>query len=260
MGRYGPEAYAPDGTLWWRLTIAPGKKRLKFGDEQKISAYLACHVGQDGTLTMRMLREALGEETVPNDKEHLNRRLRNLRRRDGWTIASQRDDGSLSHDQYRIVKIGWHPGTGTPRPADDQPKDSTRRKVYERDAGKCVICGIGSREEYEDQPGRTARLTLGHRIPGMRLSKEATVDELQTECARCNEPVRDEMHDPPSLFEVLPSLRGLSGKEKRELLRRLLNNRHTRTKLDELHDQARRLSASEREQLMDELRKMVRDH
>ncbi len=99
------EAYAPDGLLWWRLTTAPGQAKRQFGDEQKIAAYLACVVGEGGVFTMRLLREALGEETIPNNAEHLNRRLRTLRL-DGWDIPSAKDDGSLAHDEYRVSRIG----------------------------------------------------------------------------------------------------------------------------------------------------------
>ncbi|AGL21528.1 HNH endonuclease [Actinoplanes sp. N902-109] len=236
--------------------MAPGKRKQAFGDEQKIPAFLAAHVGKGGVFTMRMLRAALGEGAMPNDKEHLNRRLRTLRRRDGWTIASQRDDGSLEHDEYRVVEIGWHPGTGRARPINDSPSDNTRRYVHERDGRRCVICGIAAGEEYDDD-GKVARLTLGHRVPGKRLTRTATMDELQTECSRCNESVRDELVDPPTLPQVLPSIRLLPVAIKRELFHRLRDNRRVRTRADDAHESARRLSSSEREQLIRELQAMI---
>jgi hypothetical protein len=136
LKRYRPEDYAPDGTLWWQLKTRPGTKRAKFGDEPKIAAYLA-HLGMDAVFTMRSLRAALGEETIPNDAEHLNRRLRQLRLRDKWEIPSARDDGALDADQYRICEIGWHPGTGLPRPRSAAPSAAIRRKVFERDKRTC---------------------------------------------------------------------------------------------------------------------------
>ncbi|SDM42164.1 hypothetical protein SAMN05660642_02475 [Geodermatophilus siccatus] len=253
---YPSAAYAQGGVLWWELTVAPGSHSKPFGDERKLAAYLAFHVGQGGRFTMRSLRSALGA-TVPNSAEHLNRRLRQLRTRDGWILQSQRDNAALAHDEYRVEKIGWHPGCGFPRPVDDKPSDSVRRHVHERDGWMCVVCGIGARELYDDEPGKTARLTLGHRVPGARLGKETTINDLQSECARCNEPMRDELPNPPTLEELMPGIRSMSQGDKRELLRRMELNRRPRTRVDEYYTRVRRLSESERARLMASLEDMV---
>ncbi len=253
---YPPEAYAPDGNLWWRLKSTPGKNR-PFGDEQKIAAYLACHVGTGGTFTMRELRSALGEDTLPNDAEHLNRRLRNLRLRDKWVIPSAKDDGSLAHDEYRVRKIGWHPGTGIPRHRNDAPSDATRRKVFARDKSVCQVCFTPGGEPYADMPDKIARPTLGHRVPGKRLDSTATVDELQTECARCNETVRDELYDPVTLPEVMPSIRNLRRPDKAELLKWMEAGRRSATKTEQAYADVRRLSQAEQRTVLEELRRMV---
>jgi hypothetical protein len=104
------------------------------------------------------------------------------------------------------------------RPVNDVPSDAVRRKVFERDKSMCVICGTPSKEPYNDLPEKTARLTLGHRLPGKRLTRKATVDELQAECGRCNETVRDEIFDPVTLPEGLPSIKGLKRRDKERLL------------------------------------------
>ncbi|MGY1696807.1 HNH endonuclease [Geodermatophilus sp. SYSU D00814] len=253
---YPSAAYAPNGVLWWELTVAPGSRSRAFGDERKLAAYLAFHVRQGGRFTMRSLRAALGA-SVPNSAEHLNRRLRQLRTRDGWVLQSQRDSADLALDEYRVAKIGWHPGCGFDRPVDDKPSESMRRRVHERDSWMCVVCGIGAREEYDDEPGKTARLTLGHRIPGARLGKETTVEDLQSECARCNEPVRDELPNPLTLQELMPGIRSMSQSEKKELLRRIRLNRRPQTRVDEFYTRVRRLSDSERSQLVAALEGMA---
>lgn len=253
---YPPEAYAPNGELWWKLQASPGSKR-RFGDEQKIAAWLAFNRSTGETFTMRALRAALGEDRLPNSAEHLNRRLRTLRTRDGWVIPSAKDDGSLAHDEYRVKKMGWHPGIGTPRSKNDLPSDKMRRLVFERDKSTCVICGVASKEPYDDMPEKNARMTLGHRIPGRRATSEATVDELQTECARCNETVRDEIVNPITLDEVWPSMRQLKRGDKEQLLRWLEQGRRSKTKVDDIYADARRLSWNEREVLLTELRAMV---
>jgi 5-methylcytosine-specific restriction endonuclease McrA len=253
---YPPEAYAPDGTLWWRLKLTPGKQR-RFGDEQKIAAYLACHVGKDGIFTMRSLRAALGEDTIPNDAEHLNRRLRNLRTRDKWDIPSAKDDGSLAHDEYRVRVIGWQPGTGVARPRNDTPSDAVRRRVFARDKSICQVCGAIGGEPYDDMPDKTVRLTLGHRVPGKRLDSRATVDELQSECSRCNETVRDELFDPVTLAEVMPTVRNLKRQEKAVLLSWLEAGRRTQERVEQVYADGRRLSADEQAELQRQLRIMV---
>lgn len=255
---YSAEAYSPDGTLWWRLEMSPDVNR-RFGDEQKISAYLACHVGLNGIFTMRDLRAALGVDTIPNGAEHLNRRLRNLRLRDGWAIPSAKDDGNLAHDQYQVRKIGWHPGTGRPRPKNGAPSDSTRRKVFARDRSVCQVCFTPGGELYVDMPEKVARLTLGHRVPDKRLDNKATVDELQTECARCNETVRDELFDPVTLPEIMPTVRNLRRQDKLELLRWFGAGRRSVSPVEQAYGNLRRLSRSEQESALQDLRRMVGD-
>ena len=249
---YPPEAYAPDGILWWRLTTAPGSNR-SFGDEQKISAWLAFNRAKGETFTMKQLRSALGEDALPNDAEHLNRRLRNLRQRDGWKIPSQKDDARLAHDEYRVIDIGWHPGTGLSRPRSDVPSDKTRRLVFERDDYTCAICGIAGGERYDDLPAKVARLTLGHRIAGKRLNSKATLDELQTECARCNEVLRDQVPDPLTLEELRPRIIHLKKREKEHLLSWLRSGRRCPSRLDKVYGEARKLSSGERQSLISEL-------
>jgi 5-methylcytosine-specific restriction endonuclease McrA len=255
---YSSEAFAPDGTLWWRLKMTPGVKR-PFGDEQKISAYLACHVGKNGIFTMRGLRAALGGGINPNDAEHLNRRLRDLRLRDGWDIPSAKDDGSLAHDEYRVRKIGWHPGTGVRRPPNDAPSEATRRKVLARDKSVCQVCFTPGGEPYADMPGKVARPTLGHRVPGRRLDSKATVDELQTECARCNETVRDELFDPVTLPEILPTIRNLRRQDKVALLRWMQDGRRSVSRAEQVYADLRRLSQAEQHEAMQVLGRMVGD-
>ncbi|GLY40860.1 hypothetical protein Amsp01_068830 [Amycolatopsis sp. NBRC 101858] len=251
---YPSTAYASDGCLWWQLKFKPGSKQ-PFGDEQKLAAWLAFNCELGDTITMRQLRVALGEEDRPNAAEHLNRRLRVLRQRDGWEIPSARDDGSLGHDEYRLDAKGWHPGSGKPRPKLETPSDSIRRQVFERDGRTCVVCGIAAGECYDDRPERRARVTLGHRVPGKRLHRGASVDELQTECARCNETVRDELPNPITLPEILPRIRKLPRADKRTLLNWLHAGERARSNLDLLYADIRRLSATEQIGMIDDLEK-----
>ncbi|MEU0532247.1 HNH endonuclease [Amycolatopsis tolypomycina] len=234
--------------------MAPGTKQ-PFGDEQKLAAWLAFNCELGDVITMRQLRAAIGGEDGPNEAEHLNRRLRMLRQRDGWQIPSARDDASLGHDEYRLDAKGWYPGSGKARPRLDTPSDSVRRQVFERDGRACVVCGVAAGEMYDDRPGRRVRLTLGHRVPGKRLDREVSVNELQTECARCNETVRDELPDPVTLPELLPRIRKLPRADKRTLLEWVRAGERTKSKVDLLYVEIRRLSAAERSLMIENLEK-----
>ena len=255
--RYGPEAYAPDGTLWWRLRHKPGSTKSRFGDERKLAAYLACHIGPGNVFSMRMLRDGLGDAMERNTAEHLNRRLRELRLRDGWRIPSQKDDATLAQDEYRVEVVGWHPGTGAPRPVKDVPSDRTRRLVFERDKLTCQICHTMAGEPYIDLPEKIMRPTLGHRIPGKRLTRKATPEELQTECARCNESIRDELFDPITLVELLPRITRMKRASKERLLAWLEMGHRSKDSEELAYADARRLTAGERELLREELQRMV---
>jgi hypothetical protein len=250
---YPSEAYASNDVLWWELEFWPETRRA-FGGEPKIAAWLAFNVDEGDTFTMRDLRRALGEETIPNNAEHLNRRLRALRP-DGWLVPSNVDDRTLGIGIYRLEKRGWHPAEG-PRPKSEAISAAKRRRVFDRDGWRCVVCGVGSGEPYPGEPHTKAALTVGHRI-ARELGGSAELDNIQTECKRCNEPVRQEMGMPETLAELLPDVRRLRKEDLRSLLAWLRANQRIRTRLDDAYDRARRLSAEEREALTETVRAML---
>lgn len=250
---YPSEAYAPDGVLWWGTHV--GRKR-DVGAELKICAWLAFNRPVGSTFTMRELRAALGSE-VANDDEHLNRRLRQLRSRDGWVIPSNKDDGSIPVGTYRIDAVGWHPGLATARATNTAISQAVRRRVFERDGSRCRVCNVGSGEEYPGEPGSTAVMTVGHIVANDHGGSSSDLNNLQTECKRCNEPVRQEIRVPKTLREVLPELTHLKRVEKEKILSWLRAGQRSRDRLDVIYDEARRLSPTERAQLTEKLRVMV---
>ncbi|GLY86468.1 HNH endonuclease [Actinoallomurus iriomotensis] len=252
--RYPPEAYAPNGELWWYLKFHPGTKR-QYGDERKIAAWLTFHVDEGTTFTMRTLRQALGEGTVPNDKEQLNRRLRKLRQRDGWIIPSNTDDRTLPVGTYRLEKKGWHPGLGE-REKEEGISNGKRRRVIERDGRRCVVCGVGSGEPYVGEPDSKAVMTVGHRIPRDR-GGSLELDNLQTECKRCNETVRHELGNPESLVELRPDVKKLRTLDLKILLSWLNEGKRIRSQVDAVYDRTRKLSHAERATLTEEVRQML---
>ena len=252
--QYPPEAFAQNGKLWWTLDTWPDRK-LRFGDERKIAAWLAFNKKPGDRFTLPELREALGDGVKINNAEHLNRRLRSLRK-DGWIVPSGKHDSSVGASGYRLEVIGWHPALGS-RPKDPaHVSNATRVMVLKRDGSRCVICGVGDGEPYPDQPERKAVMTVGHRVAGHFLGT-GSLDNLQTECALCNESIRAGAGLPETYEQVLYAVRELKKTEKGTLLEWLSTGQRTRSSLDKVFDRARKLSHGDRDALIAELRRTV---
>jgi 5-methylcytosine-specific restriction endonuclease McrA len=129
--------------------------------------------------------------------------------------------------------------------------------VFERDHHTCVVCGEIAGEHYDDRPnGSTVRLTVGHRVPGERLGG-ASLDDLQTECARCNEPVRDLVPNPETFEEVLPAVRSLRSADLKLLQSWLAAGRRSRREVDIVFGRVRRLNQHERRRMLDRIALML---
>lgn len=251
---YPQEAYAPNGELWWMLKEWPNRKQ-NYGDERKIAAWLAFNKKIGERFTLPELRDALGDGLVKNDAEHLSRRLRSLRK-DGWVAPSGKHDPSVGPMGYRLDKIGWHPAAGK-RPKDPSGfSNATRVKVLKRDGSRCVICGVGDGEPYPDFPDRKATMTVGHRIAG-QFQGTGSLDNLQTECAVCNESIRAGGGIPETYEEVLYAVQELKKAEKVILLEWLATGRRSRSALDQVFDRARKLSHPQKKSLITELQRTL---
>ncbi|MFF7675686.1 HNH endonuclease [Actinacidiphila glaucinigra] len=246
------ESRAPNGTYWWELTHRPGSNK-PFGQTARIAAWIWFHKDVGETFTMNELRDALGPDIV-GKSEHLNRRFRTLREV-GWVLPSNKDDGSLRPDTYRVQVKGVRYWLDEERKAHKpfRPSARTRRIVIERDGGRCVVCGVAAGEPYPGEPDSKARLTIGHRVPQERLRARGAADNIdnwRTECAQCNETVRDELPDPDQYDEVLAQVRRLNKESKTVLLDWLQRGERTRSNLDRAYDRARILTHNERADLI----------
>ncbi len=253
------ESRAPDGTPWWELSVQPGTKAKRFGQERRLAAWLWFSKSVGDTFTMRELRAALGPD-IAEDAEHLNRRLRELRKCD-WSIPSQRIDGTLAPDEYRLERKGarlWIDGERA-KHTKFAPSLRIRRLVMDQDGSRCRICALGADDTYPED-GEPVRLTIGHLVPQERLKSRGARDDLsnwRTECSRCNETVRDEIPDPERLDEVLAGLKRLTSNEARELLNWVRKGERPRSRVDQAYDRARRLSSPDRIAVTDHLAKRV---
>lgn len=244
-----PEDAYSGGVLWWHLSTWPGKN-VKFGGTPKLAAYLYFNTAVGGEFTMRELRAALGGD-APDNAEHLNRRLRQLRKHD-WIFTSYKDRAAQEVDTYVLRQKGKRIWLGEKNPSSDVSA-KLKRQVLDRDYNRCVICGVGVGEPYPGEPGTAARLTAGHRRAGNRRGAP-TLDNLQAECARCNEPVGDTPPDPETFAEVKAEVSRLGAADKATLLDWLESGYRQRNKVDLAYDRIRRLAPSEKDEFIVYLR------
>lgn len=249
-----PDSPLYNGVEWWKLDYWPGTKK-PFGGTPKLAAYLYFNLKVGDTFTMRDLRAALGDEVDEAGRaEHLNRRLRTLREQD-WQFPSYMDQLGQDQDVYILKAKGKRIWLGE-RTKRDKPSRSTMRLVFERDLNTCQVCGARAGEEYEGEPGTCVRLTVGHRVPGARLAN-ASPDNLQAECSRCNEPVGDAIPDPETLSEVMSAVSRLGPNAKAELLSWMASGYRHRSKTDIAYARIRRLPKTAQAKVADYLKGVV---
>lgn len=248
--------YAPSGQFWWTLKRWPGAKARRFGVEPKLAAWLNFNAKVGDVFTIRQLRESLGSDAGPNEDEHFNRRLRSLRKY-GWIVLSSRDAGELKTDEYRLETIGAPIWLGKSKHGGKPISNKTRREVFDRDGHRCILCGIGAREPYPDQPTKLARLTIGHFVAGS-LRGAQDIANLRTECSRCNEPLKEEAQRSESATELWPKLRALSRLDKAELLRWIKTGYRLRSAVDRLFDDFRALPSPQRDEIRAKLERAVK--
>ena len=223
---------SPSGLPWWQVG----------GATKRIAAYLWFNVEIGGVFTMAEVRQAAGIERQTQS----DRRLRELREQE-WVILGYKDEMSLPMDSYRLKKCGkrWWRGERVER---DTISNRLRREVFARDHNMCVVCGVIAGDSYPDMPSETARMTVGHRIPNQRHGA-ATLDNLQTECARCNESIRNLLDDPETFQSLKPLLLSLSQTELKELSCWIAEGRRKFTDLDLLYSKYRVLNETEKEKV-----------
>jgi hypothetical protein len=223
-----------DRELHWR--------NESLGARVRVALWLRDEVGEGGTFSKARLREAI------KGTEQVDRRMRDLRPA-GWVIRTYRDKPSLQPDQLYLEAMGqsiWEPEH---RAAGlRQISAKTRRFVYEQDGHMCRRCGVSAGEEYADEPGTRARLTLGHVNPH-NSGSAANAEDLITECARCNETVRHLTGVQMTKEQVWDRVRELSGRHKKDLLRWMQADRRPLNEAEKAWAMYRQLPAVARKEL-----------
>ncbi|BFV58238.1 hypothetical protein KCMC57_up33420 [Kitasatospora sp. CMC57] len=221
------------------------------GARIRVALWLRDEVGVGGTFTKQQVRAAV------SGTEQVDRRMRDLRPA-GWEIRNYRDKPSLRPDELFLERIGrpvWekeHRAAGL-----RQISARTRRQVYERDGHMCRRCGVAAAEEYPDEPGSHARLTLGHVRPH-RSGGAAGPEDLLTECARCNETVRHLTGVQMDREQVWDRIEQLPGKDRKNLLAWMMHDAREQTPTERVWGMYRQLPAELREQLKRDLYDLLR--
>jgi len=255
VAEYPAEAYASNGELWWELVRFPGSTR-RFGGEPKLAAYLQFNCVPGEVLTLRQLRQAIADpDGAPNSQEHFNRRLRELRKF-RWGIISNAEDGSLGPGEYRFTGYGDPIWLGKAQYSAPAISAKLRRLVFDRDGNRCVLCGVGAGEPYPGEAMARARMTVGH-FRADRLRGEASIENLRTECSRCNEPLRDEASTTATADDYWTRLVRLSRSDKQRLAEWLDTGTKTRTEVERIYDEIRVLPAGLRDELRNRLDRAI---
>lgn len=225
---YPTDAYHPGtGKLWWELSAEDGV-RGAWGDRSRMASWLRWNVSLGERFTTRQLREALN-----SNNEHFQRRQRELRDI-GWKYISSDEEPSLA--EYCILEqYGWWPGEGS-KPPSTAISAKVRRQVLERDGGRCVLCGRAAGEHYED--GAVVTLTAGHIIPNAHGGRPV-LDNLRTECGRCNETARADTGSVANPQAVVESAKSLKKSDRLELLSWIRRGQRSRSSLDRVYDEIR---------------------
>lgn len=168
-----------------------------------VKTFLREHVGLGNTFTMKDLRAYAPEAN------QIDRRMRELREL-GWVLDTSRTDPAIPSGVYRFTSEGI--GTHVRPPVNAR----VRRRVFERDQHRCVLCGVAAGEPYPDEPGRVCRLTVGH-VQARTHQGADDMSNYRSECSRCNETVRDRTTTPPTVDEVITNVRNLDRAGKRAL-------------------------------------------
>ncbi|WP_257139375.1 HNH endonuclease [Streptomyces sp. or20] len=181
------------------------------GARVRVALWLRDEVGVGNVFSKSALRAAI------TGTEQVDRRMRDLRPA-GWVIRTNLDKPSLQPEQLFLEEIGAPVWEKEYRAAGlRQISAKTRRFVLERDLHRCRRCGVGAAEAYPGEPGSAARLTLGHVNPHASGSA-AAAEDLLTECARCNELVKNLTGVQMDAGQVWTRVTALPLAQKRELL------------------------------------------
>ena len=139
------------------------------------------------------------------------RRVRELRNEEGFQILTHNDRDDLKPDEYVL-------DSPKPRPAfAREMSKETRAFVLDRNGFTCQMCGAVAGEPHPFDPGRKARLHIGH-IIDKSLGGSDEPANLRAICSVCNEGATNITLPRPDLQKLLVQVRRATVTDQRAVL------------------------------------------
>lgn len=174
------------------------------GARSKLRAYFLNNTGR--VLEADELRRAA------NNSSEWARRIRELRTEEGYRILTHNDRSDLKPGQYILEDP-------KPQPAFAREiSKETRAYVLDRNGFTCQMCGAPAGEPHPYDPGRKARLQIGH-IVDKSMGGSDDAENLRAICSVCNEGARNLTLDRPSLRKLLIQIRRATGADQLAVLK-----------------------------------------
>ena len=146
-------------------------------------------------LTSSQFQAAIGE-----DRTEWARRIRELRRDEGWPIETNNDSDDLRPGQYRLA--------GDPPPKGSYQfrgiSQAQRARILERNGYTCQSCGAGLEDKTSD--GRPIRLVIDHHEAHVHGGPDEDRN-LRVLCQECNGGAKDLAAQPPSWSRLMSQVR-----------------------------------------------------
>jgi hypothetical protein len=143
------------------------------------------------------------------------RRVRELRRQDGYQILSHKDRANLKPNQYLMQTIERVPAF--PRGISNE----TRARVLERNGYTCQMCGVAAGDPDPLGGNRTIRLTMGH-ILDKSKGGDDTPQNLRAVCTNCNQGLQNTALPKPDRIHLLAQIRRATIQDQEAVLNWLL--------------------------------------
>ena len=139
------------------------------------------------------------------------RRVRELRSEEGYKILTHNDRSTLKPGQYLLEDP-------VPQPAFERSiSKEIRAFVLDRNGFTCQQCGAVAGEPHPHDPGRKARLHIGHIIDKSQGGSDEP-SNLRALCSICNEGSANLTLDRPSAHKLLVQVRRAAGNDQLTVL------------------------------------------
>ncbi|MFF0592576.1 hypothetical protein [Streptomyces antibioticus] len=218
------------------------KRPVRRSSKVKVAEFLA-DIGEGSVFTKLQLFEG-----VPGVAQ-ADRRMRDLREL-GWKIDNYKTDPRLQPDEYRLTEIGTRIDLGEQPTEAPRPRipAARRREALDRAGSACQTCGMRAGELYPDEDQRAV---LSVHLIDPTPPADTELSNLRVECQRCNAGLRGGGAALPVPEDVLTRAIGLSSREeKRRLYRLMQSGRPERDDVDLIFAEWLRLSRDERVDVM----------